>query len=63
MKGLGKEHICMTHRHRQQCGDGHTVVQGLNGGGQRKREDGDIYNSVKNKYKEKCKNGKGKINL
>ena len=53
----------MTHRHRQQCGDGPTVVQGLNGGGQRKREDGDIYNSVKNKYKEKCKNGKGKINL
>ena len=22
MKGLAKEHICITHRHRQQCGDG-----------------------------------------
>ena len=50
----------MTHRHRQQCGDGHTVVQGLNGGGQRKREDGDIYNSVKINIKKNVRMGKGK---
>ena len=22
VKGLDKEHVCITHRHRQQCGDG-----------------------------------------
>ena len=22
MKGVAKDHICVTHRHRQQCGDG-----------------------------------------
>ena len=28
MKGLAKEHICMTHRHRQQCSDGYIVGKG-----------------------------------
>ena len=36
LKRLAKEHICTTHRHGQQCGDGpRDGEQGLSGGGQR----------------------------
>ena len=48
---LAKEHRCIIHGHRQQCGDG----QREGGGGWRGRgprvENGDIYNSVNNKNK------------
>ena len=29
MKGLDKEHVCLTHRHRQQCGDGQREGAGV----------------------------------
>ena len=36
MKGLAEEHTCITHRHRQECGDWPEGrgQQGLDGGGQ-----------------------------
>ena len=52
MEGSAKEHVCMTHRHRQQCGDG--LREGGNedwvkvGKGRRK---GTSANSVSNKNK------------
>ena len=52
MKELAKEHIYITHGHRQQCGDG--LMEGgggLNGGGQRNGGTSDICNSVNNKSK------------
>ena len=45
MKGLAKEQTCMTHGHRQPCGDG----QGVGEGGQRGGGDGGICNSIDNK--------------
>ena len=51
MKGSSKGHICLTHRHRQQCGDGQRErgwgwgEVGKGGG------NGDICNSVNNKNK------------
>ena len=44
-KGLAKEHICITHRHRQQCGDGQRE-EGEVGKGCENR---DICKSVDNK--------------
>ena len=53
MKALAKDHICMTHGHRQQCGNSQREGgQGLGGGGQR-RGNGDICNSVNSEHKEK----------
>ena len=50
VKRLAKQHICMTHRHRQQCGDG----QRAGGGGQRQGVgNGDTCNSANNKNKVK----------
>ena len=57
-KGLAKDHICTTHRHRQQCGDSQREGgQGLGKGEQRGRQrgNGDICHSV-NKIKLKNKN-------
>ena len=48
MKRLAKEHVRITCRHRQQCGDGQREGgRGLGGFG--KRKGGDICNSIKNK--------------
>ena len=55
-EGLAKEHICITHRHRLQCGDGPEGIGGRAGwrwtkwGGDR-----DIYNNVNNKIKKRIK--------
>ena len=50
-----KEHICVTHRHRQQCDDGQRRgEQGLGGGGQ-SGGNGDSCNSGSNKNKENIK--------
>ena len=56
MKGLAKAHVCVTHRHRQQCGDGQREggMVGLGGGEPRMGwGHGDICSSVNNKNK-KC---------
>ena len=49
VKGLVKEHICVTHRHRQQCGEG----QGEGGCGlgrdRQSGRGGNICNNVNNK--------------
>ena len=48
-----RQRTCMTHRHRQQCGDGQREVgEGMGGVGQRGGT-GDICNSVDNKNKVK----------
>ena len=31
-EGISQKHTCMTHRHRQQCGDGQREGQGKGGG-------------------------------
>ena len=42
-KGLAKEHICITHRHRQQYGDGQREEGwGLGRGGQREEKWGPL---------------------
>ena len=56
MKGLVKEHICINHGHRQQCGDSQREWGGgwwLGGGTQGWVGNGDICNSINNKNKEK----------
>ena len=50
---FAKQHICITHRHRQHCGDGQ---RGKGVGAEWRRAHGeneDISNSVNNKDKEK----------
>ena len=60
MKGLAKERIYISHRHKQQCGGSQREGgPGLGVGGQ-KRGNGDICNSVNNKNKVK-KHRKKKI--
>ena len=49
MKGLAVEHICITHRHRQQCGDGQRKGELEAGGGAKWGGYGDICNNVNNK--------------
>ena len=55
MKGLTKEHVCMTHRHRQWCGVGQREGGGAKAGAgkQARVGNGDICNSVNNKNKVK----------
>ena len=54
MKGLTKNHICITHGHRHQYGDSQREEGwGLGRDRQRVRENGDIRNSVNNKNKRK----------
>ena len=55
VKGLGKEHLCVTHRHRQQCSDSLREGRTRTGWRWAKGEIGDICNSVNNKNKEKTK--------
>ena len=53
VKEVAKEHVCITHRRRQQCGDG-----------QREEEvwwNRDICNIINNKNKEKKKKGIAKL--
>ena len=54
VKGLAKEHACVTHGHRQQCGDGHSGrgSRGLEEEG-KWGENGDICNCVNNKMKKR----------
>ena len=51
MKGLTKEHVCMTHRHRQQCGGGQREGGGAKSGEKEREEKWGICNSVNNKLK------------
>ena len=54
MKGLAKEHICITQRHRQRCGNGQEEGRRWRGkGGEvgKGEEHGEICNSVHNKGK------------
>lgn len=52
VKELDREHMCITHRPRKQCGDGQREGHwGPSGGGQRGGGNGDIYNNVNNKNK------------
>ena len=57
VKGLAKEHICTTHRHRPQCGDGQREVgAGRGGGGQRgggEMGTSVIVSTIKIKFKKK----------
>ena len=53
VKGLAKEHICTTHRHRQQCGDGQKEGGAGLGGVRRSGGNVDICYSVNNKNKVK----------
>ena len=61
MKGLDKEHVCLTHRHRQQCGDGQ---RDRGRGSGRKEQRGTMWgylcicNSVNNKNLKKKQNFK-----
>ena len=48
-----KEHICMTRRHRQQCGGGQREGEGELGTGGQRGGNGGICNYINNKNKEK----------
>ena len=53
-EALAKEHICITHRHRQWCGDGQREGEwGWVEVGKGAGKNGDICNSVDDKNKEK----------
>ena len=62
MKRLAKEHICVTHGHRHQCGDGQE--RGVGAGWRRAKwqgaEIGDICNSADNKIRRR-RLGKNKM--
>ena len=52
MKGFAKEHICINHRNRQQCGDGQREGSGERlGKGGKGEQQGEICNSINNKNK------------
>ena len=46
-----KEHLCITHRHRRECGHGQREGGSGRGGGGQRGENGKICNSVNNKNK------------
>ena len=54
VKGLAKEHICMTHSYRQQCDEGQRERRGRGWVEVGKvAQNGDMYSNVNNKNKEK----------